>query len=225
MPKPSIIAIDGPAGSGKSTVSFYLSEKLGYLFLDTGVFYRAMTLLALRHAIAFDDTAALGEMTHNAELHIQPEPDDPNHQYSVWIDGENVTDELRSTPVEKNVSTIAAVPEVRSELLHVQRRAAARGNIIMAGRDIGTVVLPDADLKLYIDASLQERAQRRYKQKLDSGENVNLHDIEAALLKRDEVDTHRTVSPLRRADDAIYILTDNMTIEDVIKRIFEEIED
>lgn len=225
MPKPSVIAIDGPAGSGKSTVSFFLAEKLGYLFLDTGVFYRAMTLLALQREIPLDDAAALGEMTHNAELKIQPEPENPDLQYSVWIDDSNVTEALRSAPVEKHVSTVAAVPDVRRELLHVQRRAAEQGNIIMAGRDIGTVVLPDADLKLYIDASLSERAQRRYRQKLENGENVTLHDIEAALLRRDEVDTQRAVSPLRRADDAVYILTDDLSVEDVLERILAEIDD
>lgn len=219
MTKPSTIAIDGPAGSGKSTISFFLAERLGYLFVDTGVFYRTITLLALRKAIAFDNTKALGEMTHNAEIDIRPEPDDAERQYSVWLEGEDVTDQLRSSAVENNVSTLAAVPEVRQALMHVQRRAAAQGNIIMAGRDIGTVILPNADLKLYIDASLPERAQRRYRQKLESGEAVNLHDIEAALIKRDETDKHRDVSPLRQADDAIYILTDNLTIDEVIDRI------
>lgn len=224
MAKPQVIAIDGPAGSGKSSVSYLLAEKLGYLFLDTGVFYRAMTLLALRKHISLHDGNALGEMTHHAEIEIRPEHGNPQRQYSVWMEDEDVTDALRSENVETYVSTVAAVPDVRHELLHVQRRAAAQGKIIMAGRDIGTVVLPDAELKLFIDASLEERARRRYEQKLKSGEHVSLEEIEVALRKRDQVDTQRAVSPLRRADDAIYIMTDHLSVDEVVANILQRIE-
>lgn len=224
MDYPKVIAIDGPAGSGKSTVSYHLAERLGYLFVDTGVFYRAMTLLALHKKMKLSDTQAMGNMTRDANVRIQPEPDNPERQYSVWLEGDNVTSELRSEAVDTHVSTVAAIPEVRQALLHVQRRAAEQGKIIMAGRDIGTVVLPDADLKLYIDASIEERARRRYKQKLEQGEKVDLREIENGLRKRDDIDTRRAVSPLKQADDAIYILTDHMSIEEVVERILQEIE-
>lgn len=223
MSLPSVIAVDGPAGSGKSTVSYRLAQRLGYMFIDTGVFYRAMTLLALRLAIPLTDAEALGYMTHDAEVDIRPEAD-ADRQYSVWIDGEDVSDLLRSAEVEKYVSTVAAVPAVRRELMHVQRRAANKGKIIMAGRDIGTVVLPDADIKFYIDATIEERARRRYNQKTASGENVSIADIEANLRQRDDIDTHRAVSPLRQAEDAVYILTDSMGIEAVVDAMMDHIQ-
>lgn len=223
MSLPSVIAVDGPAGSGKSTVSYRLAQRLGYVFIDTGVFYRAMTLLALRLAISLIDEEALGKMTHDAEVDIRPEAD-ADRQYSVWIDGEDVSDLLRSAQVEKHVSTVAAVPAVRHELMHVQRRAANKGRIIMAGRDIGTVVLPDADIKFYIDASIEERARRRYNQKMTTGETVSIADIEANLRQRDDIDTHRAVSPLRQADDAVYILTDDMGIEAVVDAMMRYIQ-
>ncbi len=223
MSSPSVIAVDGPAGSGKSTVSYRLAQRLGYLFIDTGVFYRAMTLLALRSEVLLSDEDALGQLTHDAEIDIRPEPDDESRQYSVWIEGEDVSAMLRSESVEKYVSTVAAVPAVRRELMHVQRRAAAKGKIIMAGRDIGTVVLPNADIKFYIDASIEERARRRYNQKVTSGESVDMAAIEANLRQRDEIDTHRAISPLRQADDAIYILTDSMGIEAVVDQMMGHI--
>ena len=224
MPYPNVIAIDGPAGSGKSTISFYLAEKLGYLFIDTGVFYRSVTLLVLRHNVNVTNTAALATVTRDAVIDIRPEPQDPERQYSVWIEGDNVTDQLRTEAVNKLVSTVAAVPEVRHELMNVQRRAAIQGKIIMAGRDIGTVVLPDADCKLYIDASIEERARRRYKQKQEKGEQVDLAAIEQSLRQRDEVDMQREVSPLKQADDALYVLTDGMSVEEVVQHVLASIE-
>lgn len=223
MAIPSVIAVDGPAGSGKSTVSYRLAQRLGYMFVDTGVFYRAMTLLALRKEVPLDDAIALGAMTHDAEVDIRPEAD-ADRQYSVWIDSEDVSDLLRSASVEQYVSLVAAVPSVRHELMHVQRRAAAKGKIIMAGRDIGTVVLPDADIKFYIDATIAERARRRYNQKVAGGETVSIADIEANLRQRDEIDTHRDISPLRQAEDAVYILTDNMGIEAVVEAMFQYVQ-
>lgn len=224
MTQPKVIAIDGPAGSGKSTISFHLADKLGYLFVDTGVFYRAITLMALQQEITLDDHEALGTMTHNARIDIRPTPDDPARQYTVWIQEQDVTSQLRTEQVDRNVSTVAAVPQVRRELMHVQRYAAEQGNIIMAGRDIGTTVLPDADLKLYIDASIEERARRRHRQKMESGESVDINEIEETLRKRDDEDMNRELSPLTQAEDAVYILTDNMTIEAVVDRILQEIQ-
>lgn len=221
MPLPGVIAIDGPAGSGKSTVSYLVAERLNYLFIDTGVFYRAMTLMALRTGTDLNDIEALTELTCQTVVDIKPEPNDPDRQYSVWIAGDDVTAALRSEDVDANVSKVAAVSSVRQALLPLQRRIAAQGKLIMAGRDIGTVVLPDADIKFYVDASLKERARRRQLQKQQQGEEVPLSEIEEGLRQRDQVDTQREVSPLRQADDAIYILTDGMSIEAVVDAIME----
>lgn len=219
MPRPSVIAIDGPAGSGKSTVSFYLAERFNYLFIDTGVFYRVMTLVALRSHISLDDTTRLGQLVHDTEIEIHPAPDDPDRHYTVWVNGENVTDDLRSDEVNAHVSTVSAIASVRHELLPKQRAIATQGHVIMAGRDIGTVVLPDADIKFYVDASLEERARRRYRQKEEKGETADMQQIQESLRKRDEIDTQREVSPLRQADDALYILTDGKSIEAVVDEI------
>jgi cytidylate kinase len=219
-----VIAIDGPAGSGKSTVSYQLAERFGYLFIDTGVFYRTMTLIALRSNLSFDDHEGLANLTQNTDIEIRPEPEDDSRQYSVWVDEHDITDLIRSGEVEHHVSKLSAIAEVRRELLRKQRKIATKGNIIMAGRDIGTVVLPNADVKLFIDASLAERARRRFRQKQDEGIQVDLHAIEASLQQRDHVDTEREVSPLKQADDAIYISTDHKTIEQVVDEIAHRLE-
>jgi cytidylate kinase len=216
--------VDGPAGSGKSTISYKLAERFGYLFVDTGVFYRAMTLLALRRQIPLDDHTALTEMTSRAEIQIIPTENDVKRPYRVLIDGEDVSDALRSPDVEQHVSTVSAIAGVRQALVMQQREIAAQGNIIMAGRDIGTVVLPDADVKLYIDASLEERARRRYIQQQEKGQSPDLAAIQEALRQRDRVDSEREVSPLRRAPDAFYIETDNKSVETVVDEVATKLE-
>lgn len=224
MALPSIIAIDGPAGSGKSTISYKLAERYGYLFVDTGIFYRTVTLLALHQGLPLDDQAALTALAAETEIDIVPAPDDPQHESHVFANGQNVTGALRTADVEAAVSTVSAVKGVREALLQKQRDVAAQGNIIMAGRDIGTVVLPFADIKLYIDASLEERARRRYQQQLTRGAEADYDAIHTALQRRDRIDSERTVSPLRVAPDAIYIDTDNKSIEETVDEIAQRLE-
>ncbi|MBI5928447.1 MAG: (d)CMP kinase [Chloroflexi bacterium] len=224
MSLPSIIAVDGPAGSGKSTISHQLAERYGYLFIDTGIFYRTMTLVALRAGIPFSNTDALTTLTENTHIDIISQNDDPTHPYAVFVEGEDVTNQIRTPQVEASVSALSAIGSVRAALVEQQRRIAAKGNIIMAGRDIGTVVLPHADVKLYIDASIQERARRRFQERVSQGQSANLAEIEAAMVQRDRVDSEREVSPLRQAKDAIYISTDNKSIEQVLGEIGEKLE-
>ena len=224
MSLPNIVAIDGPAGSGKSTISYRLAERYDYLFVDTGIFYRTLTLVALRHGVPLDDQTALTELAEATTIDIIPAPRDPHHKSHVFANELNVTDYIRTSEVEAAVSTVSAIPGVRRALLEKQRSVAKQGMVIMAGRDIGTVVLPNADIKLYVDASLEERTQRRYNQCIERGEDVDYEEIKAALARRDKIDSERTVSPLKIPDDAIYILTDGMTIEETVDEIGQHLE-
>jgi cytidylate kinase len=219
LPKPSTIAVDGPAGSGKSTICEHLAQKYGYRFVDTGVFYRAMTYLVLKAHTAFDELDTLAEIAHRVVFQIEYHP---GISYRVIANGEDVTDHLRTKEVERAVSVIAQMGLVRQSLLPVQRDLAAQGNIILAGRDIGTVVLPDADLKLYIDASLEERARRRHLQTAEK--SGNQQDVQNELARRDKIDSEREIAPLTIAEGAIYVLTDGKTIDEVVREISHLIE-
>jgi cytidylate kinase len=214
---PSTIAVDGPAGSGKSAVSFAVAQRLGYLFVDTGAFYRAITFLALERNIPFNDPAALAELARQVHLDMTPDLDNDGRQYTVLADGRDITPYLHTPDVDAHVSQTAAAADVRAALLDTQRRIAGRGRVIAAGRDIGTVVLPDADLKIYLDASLDERAERRYAQRIARGEPADLAAIRRGLAERDELDTHRDVAPLLRAPDAVYLDTTSLSLEESIE--------
>ena len=213
---PGTIAIDGPAGSGKTVIGLWLARKLGYAFLDTGVLYRALTWLALRRGIPTSDPDALAAAAASASIDVLPHAE---RGYVVEIDGRDVTDELFAPDVNAEVSTVAAHPAVRRELLPVQRRIAARGGAVMVGRDIGTVVLPDAELKLYLDAPLGVRAQRRWAQERQQGGARALEEVLADLRRRDRLDSERATSPLRPADDAVVIETDRVTLDEEKARI------
>jgi len=217
---PLTIAVDGPAGSGKSSISFALAQRLGYLFVDTGAFYRAVTLLALEQGTDFTDPAALTRLAENARLSLSGDLRDDGRQYTILADERDITPHINSPEVDAHVSIVAAVPGVRLALLELQRSIAARGRVIMAGRDIGTVVLPDADLKLYIDASLEERAQRRAEQRRRAGQPADLDAIRAGLNSRDVLDSGRDVAPLYCAPDAVYLDTSDLTLEQAVEATY-----
>jgi cytidylate kinase len=212
LPRPNLIAIDGPAGSGKSTISERLAQQYAYIFVDTGAFYRAMTYVILQAGVALEDEAAVAEIVRAIRLEFTP---DAQSGYRVLANGQDVSDQLRTTAVESAVSAVAKMPIVRQGLLPLQREAVKGGGFILAGRDIGTVVLPDAELKIYLDASLEERARRRH---LQSGAQA-YEEVAADLARRDKTDSERSLAPLTRAEDAILILTDGKTIDEVVAEI------
>ena len=219
MNYPNIVAIDGPAASGKTTVANKLAEKWGYLFFDTGVMYRAVTWLALHNGISTKDEGAVSALAHQATIDVFPPSQDDGREYDVIADGIDVTWCIREQRVDNKVSRVSAYPEVRKALTIQQRRIGLRGKVIMVGRDIGTVVLPEADLKIYLDASVEERAHRRYKQRIDRGEKANFDKIHKVLKKRDRIDSTREVAPLCAADDAVVINTDNLNEAEVLSEI------
>lgn len=216
MTIPNTIAIDGPAASGKSTIAKKMAEVLDYLFFDTGVMYRAVTWLALKNELSMDDEEKITRLSQDVQIDVQPPSKDDGRAYDVLADGEDVTWEIRRADVEANVSVVAAYPGVRQALTEQQRRIGLRGKVVMVGRDIGTVVIPEADLKLYLDASVEERARRRYEECKARGDHVVLEEILSAMKKRDEIDSTRDVAPLRAAADAIILDSDGKTIQQVL---------
>jgi cytidylate kinase len=221
---PSIITIDGPVASGKSTIGYLLAQKLGYLYLDTGAMYRAVTWAALTRGVPVEDERAVTALAEGLHIDITRPTVDDGRQYTVLADGEDVTWDIRRPEVDANVSVISAYPGVRRAMVAHQRRIAAAGQVIMVGRDIGSVVLPDADLKLYLDATPQERARRRWLERQARGESVTYEEVLAMMLRRDEIDSHRAVSPLRVPDGAVVIDTTGLTIDEVLALILRRIE-
>ena len=219
MKYPRIVAIDGPAASGKTTVANQLAEKWGYLFFDTGVMYRAVTWVALDKDISTKDEPAVSKIAKKVQIDVAPPSKDDGREYDVLADGTDVTWQIRDQRVDKKVSRVSAYPAVRKALTKQQRRIGLKGNVIMVGRDIGTVVLPEAELKIYLDATVDERARRRFNQRIDRGEQADFLKILKNLKKRDKKDSTREIAPLRAADDAVVINTDTLSIADVIFQI------
>ncbi len=213
------IAIDGPAASGKSTVGAELADRLGFLYLDTGVMYRAVTWVALQEGIDVSDEAAVTQLARRLEIDVQPAKINDGRQYTVLADDQDVTWSIREGVVDANVSTVSAYRGVRSSLVTQQRRICTQNPVVMVGRDIGTVVLPDADLKIYLDANVEERALRRYRELIARGKDANFQDVLASMRRRDEIDSGREISPLVRARDAIIIDTSCLSIKEVLDAI------
>jgi cytidylate kinase len=225
MGRAKIIAIDGPAAAGKSTLAKRLAEFLGYLYFDTGVMYRAVTWVALQQGIDIQDEPAITSLAENIRIDVRPPSKEDGRSYDVLADGQDVTWEIRLPEVEADVSAVSAYPGVRKSMAAQQRRVGLRGNVVMVGRDIGTVVLPEADLKLYLDASPVQRARRRTKELQQRGESAELEDILEAMLARDQIDSTRQVSPLRPAKDAVILDSDKMDADqvfDLVKKMLAQ---
>ena len=218
------IAIDGPAASGKSTIGELLARHLDYLYFDTGVMYRAVTWAALARGIPIEDEAAVTELAEQLHIDVVPPAVDDGRQYTVLADGTDVTWAIRTPEVNAEVSPVSAYPGVRRALVAQQRRVAMGGPVVMVGRDIGTVVLPDADFKLYLDASVEERALRRWREIQARGEKADYGPILISVRRRDEIDSGRKASPLRVADDALVLDTTDMDIEKVLVEVERLIE-
>jgi cytidylate kinase len=219
------IAIDGPAGSGKSTVGSGLAKHIGFLYFDTGVMYRAVTLAALRRGVSPGDEEAMSQLAEGIDIHVAPPDKNDGRQYTVRLDGEDVTWAIRKADVDANVSVISAYQRVRRAMVAQQRRVAARGQVVMVGRDIGTVVIPNADLKIYLDASVEERARRRYHELQQHSANAHYDEVLASMKERDRLDTSRSASPLHPADDAIIVDCTSMDAEDTLEYVIRIVEE
>ncbi len=209
------IAIDGPAGAGKSTIAKNIAKKLEFIYVDTGAMYRAMALYMLRKHIDMSDVAGITAACNFVDVTIEYISGDQQ----VLLNGENVTSFLRSEDVGNMASTVAKHNDVRIKMVELQRNLAATSNVIMDGRDIGTVVLPNADLKVYLTASSEERARRRFKELTEKDIPCNQHDIEQDIISRDYQDMNREISPLCQASDAVLIDSSNMSIDEVVDTI------
>lgn len=209
------IAIDGPAGAGKSTIAKRAAKELSFIYVDTGAMYRSIALGLLRGDVDIEDTQALEKALEQIEVSIGYE----NHEQQVFLNQENVSGLIRTEEVSRMASAASAKPQVRAKLTELQRSLARREDVLMDGRDIGTMILPDAQLKIYLTASVHTRALRRYKELIERGEDCDLEDIEKDIEERDYRDMHRETAPLCQAEDAVLIDSSEMTIDEVVERI------
>jgi CMP/dCMP kinase len=218
---PTIITIDGPAASGKSTLGTLLAQHLNYVFFDTGVLYRALTVIALERGIPLDDPSRLAALAHATRLEVNPPTQSSRYPYTVLADGEDVTGRLRDVAVDRNVSIVSKYPEVRAALREQQRAIGRRGNVVMVGRDIGSVVMPDAPFKLYLEAPLDERAHRRYSEMREHGTAISLDTVADDLRRRDLLDKDNMLVP----PDAIVLQTAGLDPDEELARILAMFED
>ena len=223
LKKPKVITIDGPAASGKSSVGLQLAKLLGYYFLDTGIMYRAVAWAALNQNIDIQNEEKVGSLAQQIDIEIKPPSKDDGRINDVYVDKVDVTWKIREPEVNRIVSQISKYQQVRTALTENQREFGKMGKIVMAGRDIGTVVMPDADLKIFLEASPKERALRRYNEELKRGKKIILKEIINNVEMRDKIDSSRKIAPLTPAADAVIILTDgkdvSMVVNDIIKII------
>jgi cytidylate kinase len=210
-----IIAIDGPAGAGKSTIAKMAADRLNYTYIDSGAMYRALTLKVLREGIELSNTHAIIEASRNVDIDFKDR--------SIYLDGKNVDKEIREERINKNVSAVSAIPEVRRNLVELQRKISKGKNVIMDGRDVGTVIFPDAFIKFFVTASLEERAKRRYQEIINTGKTADLKDIMKQIETRDYIDSNREDSPLEMAEDAILIDTTGISIEEALEIVLKHI--
>jgi cytidylate kinase len=215
---PAIIAIDGPAASGKSTLGRRLADALGYLFFDTGVMYRAVTWLALQAGTDVNNEAAITALAMSTQIEVLPASKPDGRVCDVIVEGRDITWAIRDSDVDANVSKVSTYRDVRRALTEQQRRIGLRGKVVMVGRDIGTVVLPEAKLKIYLDASVRERATRRYNEIKSRGNELEYDDILDKVHQRDQIDSNREVAPLRAAQDAVVIDSDKLNADEVFEQ-------
>ncbi|WP_125715130.1 (d)CMP kinase [Companilactobacillus kedongensis] len=211
------IAIDGPASAGKSTIAKLIAKNLDFVYCDTGAMYRTVTLLAKKNQVDYGDESGILNLMHDHKIYFVNKEDGQH----VFLDDEDVSEVIRTEEITNNVSQVSAIKEVRTELVEMQRKMADNTNIVMDGRDIGTTVLPNAEVKIFLIASVSVRAQRRFKDNKERGIDVPLAQLEDEIATRDYKDSHRKISPLKKADDAIEVDTSDMTIEQVVKRVTE----
>lgn len=216
-----VVAIDGPGGSGKGTVTKIIAEKLGLVNIDTGAMYRCVTLDCLNKNIKPEEIEKIKEVLKAISIELKKE----GTEQKVYLNGEDVTEEIRTTRVNENVAKFAAIKEVRDKITPIQQKMGDNSNIIMEGRDIGTVVFPNADVKIFLDCSIEERARRRYKQNIEKGIECSFEEVLESLKQRHLLETQREVAPFVQAEDAIYLDSSNLTIEEVVEEIIKIIEE
>lgn len=216
------IAIDGPAAVGKSTVGKLIARELGSTYIDTGAIYRAITWKVLKNNIDINDENMISNLVSDITITIERSNcKSLNDYYHIFVDGEDITEKIRDPRIDQNVSQIARLPKIRKQLIHLQRKLAEKGNIVMEGRDIGSIILPQADIKLYFTASEEERIKRRYKELIDKGYNVDYEEVKKQIVQRDEIDSKRKYAPLIKAKDAIVIDSTEKSIEEVKDNILK----
>lgn len=217
----NMIAIDGPAASGKTTLAKLLANEFDFLLFDTGVMYRAVTMAVLKAGISIEDEAACARLAEEVQIEVRPPSQDDGRSNDVLVDGIDSTWEIVNSKVVSCVSEISANPGVRRALTSKQRAIGLRGNVVMVGRDIGTVVLPEATVKIFLDASVEERTRRRYQERVERGEQVDYSELLRVMRKRDQIDSTREVAPLRAAEDALIVLSDGKDIETVYQEVLD----